>query len=179
LISRLISSSLLVVVLSLLPASQSIAQETSGQTRAETEASGAFVPAGPPLEQPVRVDAGGGCVVELKQAYEISGTLSGSLEIDYRILVHGPCEEPPVLGKYDEEWIAHGTFTGTIGDAAASGTLTYTAVVQAGGEVEGRMLLGGGLDGELAISGNFGNGELSYRGRVAARIAPGPRTESP
>jgi len=111
LISGLPSCSFLVAVLSLLLASQSVAQTTSGETRGETEASGLFAPAGPPLEQPVRVDAGGSCVVDLRQAYVISGPLSGSLDIDYRILVHGPCEVPPVIGKYDEEWIAHGTFT--------------------------------------------------------------------
>ena len=39
-------------------------------------------------------------MIDLKQAYDMSGTLSGSLEIDYRIPVYGPCEVPPVLGKY-------------------------------------------------------------------------------
>ncbi len=177
--SRLTSCSFLVAVLSLLSASQSMAQDTSEQTRAETEASGTFAPAGPPLEQPVRVDAGGSCVVDLRQAYEISGTFSGSLEIDYRILVYGPCDMPTVIGKYDEEWIAHGTFTGRIDGSAASGSLTYTVQVRAGGDVEGRILLGGGLDGELAVSGNFGDGKLSYHGRVnkRGRRAPcsGPR----
>lgn len=164
-ISRLTSCSFLVAVLSLLFASQSMAQDTSGQPRAE-KASGAFAPAGPPLGQPVRVDAGGSCVVDLRQAYDISGTLSGSLEIDYRILVYGPCEVPPVIGKYNEEWIAHGTFTGTVDGSAASGSLTYTAQVRAGGDVEGRILLVGGLNGELTVSGNFGDGKLSYHGRV-------------
>jgi hypothetical protein len=96
--------------------------------------------------QPVRIDAGGSCVIDLKQAYDMSGTLSGSLEIDYRILVYGPCEVPPVLGKYDEEWIAHGRFTGAAFGSAASGTLTYTADV-AGGHVDGRIVLRGTIDG--------------------------------
>jgi len=143
-----------------------MAQDASEPTMGETEASGTFAPAGPPLEQPVRVDAGGSCVVDLRQVYDISGTLSGSLEIDYRIIVYGPCEVPPVLGKYDEEWIAHGIFRGTIDGSAASGNLTYTAQVRAGGDVEGRIVLGGGIHGELAVSGNFGDGELSYRGRA-------------
>jgi hypothetical protein len=165
-ISRLISCSFLVVVMSLPVMSQGVAQDTSEQIRGETEASGTFAPAGPPAGQPVRVYAGGNCVVDLRQAYEISGTLSGSLDIDYRILVRGPCETPPVVGKYDEEWIAHGTFSGTIDSSAASGSLTYTARVQAGGDVEGRIQLGGGLDGELTVSGNFEDGMLSYDGRV-------------
>lgn len=105
-------------------------------------------------------------MVELRQAYDISGTLSGSLEIDYRILVYGPCEVPPVIGKYDEEWVAHGTFTGTIDGSATSGSLTYTARVRAGGDVEGRILLGGGLNGKLAVSAIFGVGKLSYHGWV-------------
>ena len=165
-IKRLTYCSLLLAVSSLLFGRQIMAQDAPRQTRSEMEVSGTFAPAGIPLEQPVRVDAGGNCVVDLRQAYDISGTLSGSLEIDYRILVYGPCETPPVIGKYDEEWIVHGTFTGTINGPAASGSLTYTAQVQAGGDVEGRILLGGGLDGELAVSGNFGDGELSYDGRV-------------
>lgn len=165
----------LIAVLSLLFASQGTARGTSAQTKSETaaettedglEASGVFAPAGPPLEEPVRIDAGGSCVVDLRQAYQISGTLSGSLDIDYRILVRGPCEVPPVLGKYDEEWIARGTYTGTIDGAATSGTLAYTARVRAGGEVEGRILLAGDLEGELVVSGNFGDGKLSYHGRV-------------
>lgn len=163
-ISRLTCSFL--VILSLLFVSQSRAQEATGQTGGETEACGIFAPAGSPLERPVRVDVGGRCVVDLRQAYDMSGTLSGSLEIDYRILVYGPCEVPPVIGKYDEEWIAHGTFTGKINESAVSGSLTYTAQVRAGGDVEGRILLGGGLDGELAVFGNFGDGKLSYHGRV-------------
>lgn len=129
-----------------------------------TEAIGIFEPAGPPPEQPVRLDVGGNCVIDLKQAYNISGTLTGSLEIDYRILVYGPCEVPPVVGKYNEVWIAHGMFTGTFNGATASGNLSYTAQVQAGGKVGGRMLFGGSLNGEIAVSGNFGDGELSYLG---------------
>lgn len=165
-ISRMTLCRFLVSVLSLLAASQGFAQDTSQPTLTETEADGTFAPAGPPLEPPVRVDAGGSCIVDLRQAYNISGTLSGSLEIDYRIIVHGPCEIPPILGKYDEEWIAHGVFTGTIDGAAASGSLTYTAQVRARGEVEGRIVFGGEIDGELAVSGKFDDGKLSYRGQV-------------
>jgi hypothetical protein len=105
--------------------------------------------------------------VDLRQAYDMSGTLSGLLTIDYRILVHGPCEVPPVIGKYEETWIAHGTFTGTSDGSAASGTLTYTARARSGGEVEGQIRLDGGLAGELAVSGNFADGKLSYHGRVS------------
>jgi hypothetical protein len=155
-----------VAAVSLLVASLGAAQEPSGHAQADVIASGTFAPAGPPLEQPVRVKAGGSCVVDLVQAYEILGTLSGSLQIDYRILVHGPCEVPPVLGKYDEEWIAHGTFTGTVSESPASCTLTYTARVRAGGDVEGRLVLGGDVGGELTVTGNFADGALSYRGRV-------------
>jgi hypothetical protein len=130
------------------------------------QASGTFAPSGPPHAPPVRVSAGGSCVVELTQAYVITGTLAGSLEIDYRILVYGPCEVPPVLGKYDETWIARGTFSGALDGSAASGTLTYTAQVRAGGDVDGRMVFGDGMDGELVVAGNFGDGELSYSGWV-------------
>lgn len=148
---------------------QGRAQDTTEPARGEADVSGTFSPSGPPSEQPVRIDAGGSCVIDLKQDYDVSGALSGSLEIDYRILVYGPCEVPPVLGKYDEEWIAYGRFDVAIDGGARSGTLTYTARVRAGGDVEGRMELRGGIDGALAVSGNFAAGKLSYRGRVPRR----------
>lgn len=166
---KAIAYGFVVTALTLLWAPETIAQDSTDQAVHAVplpEASGTFAPAGPPPEPPRRVDAGGGCIVDLRQAYVVSGTLSGSLEVDYRIIVYGPCEVPPVIGKYDEAWIAHGTFTGTIDDAAASGSLFYTAQVRAGGDVEGRIVLGGGLTGELAVSGNFGDGKLSYRGWV-------------
>jgi len=128
--------------------------------------SGTFIPKGPPLTPPVREDAGGSCIVDIKQAYVISGSLSGSLEINYRIITFGPCEVPPIPGKYDEEWIAYGSFSGTIGEKSTSCTLVYTAHVKAGGNVKGQMKLDDGLTGELTVSGNFNDGELSYEGRI-------------
>jgi len=50
--------------------------------------------------------------------------------------------------------------------SAASGSLTYTAQVRAGGDVEGRMVFRGGVDGELAVSGNLRDGRLSYHGQM-------------
>ena len=144
-----------------------LAQDSSEQAagpRREFEARGTLAPLGPPTQPPVRVEAGGSCVVDLRQPYVVSGSLSGSLEIDFRILVNGPCEVPPAPGKYDEAWIAHGSFTGALRGSAASGTVLYTADVRAGGRVEGRVVLGGGIDGELAVSGNFADGRLSYLG---------------
>ena len=128
------------------------------------EASGSFAPTGAPAELPVKIEVGKSCLVELKQSYSISGTLSGTMIIDYRILVYGPCGVPP--GTFDEDWIAHGTFTGTANGSAVSGKLSYVARVQAGGNVEGRVSLGQGLEGELQVRGNFGDGRLAYTGWV-------------
>jgi len=160
---------LVVIALTLLTIPESGAQDLPRQEpRAVNcrEASGIFAPDGPPLEPPVRVDAGGSCIVDIRQAYIISGTLAGLLEIDYRIIVFGPCEVPAILGKYNESWIAHGTFTGTINESSTSGTLTYMAQVKAGGDVEGQIIFDDGLKGELIISGNFSDGKLSYMGWV-------------
>jgi hypothetical protein len=96
----------------------------------------------------------------------MSGTLTGSLDIDYRIIVYGPCEMPPTFGKYNEEWIARGYFSGTVMGKPGRGSFSYTAKVKAGGEVDGLIVLGDGLEGELAVSGNFNEGRLSYSGRV-------------
>jgi hypothetical protein len=70
------------------------------------------------------------------------------------------------MGTFDEQWIAHGTFTGTHDGASASGRFTYTATVNAGGDIEGRLVFGQGMRGTLRIRGNFGDGYLSYEGHV-------------
>ena len=90
--------------------------------------------------------------------------MSGSLEIDFRILVNGPCGEPP--GKYNEEWIAFGLFRGTVDGMPKSGKFIYTANVKAGGDVEGKIIFGQGIDGELTVKGNFKDGKLSYNGEI-------------
>lgn len=128
----------------------------------QAPASGTFAPVGPPEQPPVRVDAGGACVVDLVQHYVIEGALSGELSIDYRILVAGPCGSP--AGTYEEEWIAYGTFSGTVDEQEVTASLLYTADVGAGGSVEGTMLLGGGLEGKLEIRGELSDRRLSYSG---------------
>lgn len=133
--------------------------------------SGTFSPAGPPVAAPVRVDAGPTCIVDLSQRYEVGGDLTGRMEIDFRILVHGTCGAP--AGTYDEEWIAHGTFDGSLNRETASGSFVYTADVRSGGEVRGRMVFGGAIEGALTIVGNFSDEELSYSG--ALRRAEGAR----
>jgi hypothetical protein len=127
-------------------------------------AEGTFQPNGPPQQRPVRVDAGESCIVDVEQAYIVNGTLSGSFDIDYRILVMGPCGSP--VGTFDEEWIAHGRFAGTINGVSTSATFTYTATVKAGGEVSGQIVLGQGLGGDLRVHGSFSDGELAYKGRL-------------
>lgn len=127
-------------------------------------AAGALTPEDAPGEPPVRIDAGGSCVVDVKQSYTISGTLTGSVEVDFRILVAGPCGSP--AGTFDEEWIAHGEFNGAMNGTAAEGRFNYVARVRAGGDVEGTIQFGQGLAGELTVHGNFGEGRLSYDGWV-------------
>lgn len=129
---------------------------------AQADASGTIVPVGPAVGSPVRVDAGGACVVDLVQEYVIDGTLSGELSVDYRILVAGPCGFP--AGTYDEEWIAHGTFSGSAHGKGVDATLLYTAHVAEGGSVAGTMVFRGGVDGELEVVGDFADQRLSYRG---------------
>ena len=131
----------------------------------QIRATGLLQPDGPPQQLPVRVDAGKGCVVDVQQSYIVSGTLSGSFEVDFRILVLGPCGHP--LGTFAEEWIARGSFVGSLQGKAAAARFTYTATVEPGGEVTGLIVLGQGLDGELGIRGNFSDGELTYDGQLS------------
>jgi len=128
------------------------------------EAAGEFFPSGPPQKKPKRIEAGKSCIVDLTQSYTISGILSGIIEFNYRILVKGPCGSTP--GTFDEEWIAYGKFTGNVNSTVTSGNMSYTAKVKAGGEVNGRIVLGQGLEGELQVNGNFKDGKLSYKGQI-------------
>jgi predicted esterase len=126
--------------------------------------SGVFSPDGPPTTQPKRTNAGGVCIVELIQEYMVSGTLSGTFTIDYRIKVEGPCGSP--LGTFDEDWIAHGTFSGTLNEEKVTSSFTYVAHVKAGGEVRGKMVFGQKISGELEVRGNFADRKLSYNGSL-------------
>lgn len=128
------------------------------------EAVGEFFPSGPPPKKPKRIEAGKSCIVDLIQSYTISGTLSGTIEFNYRILVKGSCGSPP--GTFDEEWIAYGKFKGKFNSTSVSGMMSYTANVKAGGEVNGIIVLGQGLEGELQVHGKFKDGKLSYKGMI-------------
>lgn len=128
------------------------------------EAAGEFSPSGPPRKKPERIEAGKSCIVDLIEPYTISGTLSGTIEFNYRILVKGPCGSPP--GTFDEEWIAYGKFEGRINGSNASGEMRYTATVKAGGEVDGHIVIGQGLNAQLNVHGNFKDGKLSYKGQI-------------
>jgi hypothetical protein len=127
-----------------------------------TKAKGTFRPDGPPPRQPIRIDAGTGCVVDIERTYIVEGTLSGSFDIDFRILVLGPCGSPP--GTFAEEWIAHGVFNGSVNGDSASANFTYTATVELGGEVDGEIIFGQGLSGRLRVHGRFSDGQLVYDG---------------
>lgn len=123
-------------------------------------ATGNLVPAGPPSSR-IAVDAGTSCVIDIVLPYIITGTLAGTAEIDYRIDVKGPCAEA-VPGKFDETWIARGTFTGSPSNAG----FVYTADVKAGGKVRGKIVLGQGLTGWLWVSGSLADAQLDYRGFI-------------
>lgn len=130
--------------------------------------SGVIIPQGPPSRTPVRLDAGAGCVVDVAQDYSLQGDLEGSLSIDFRILVHGPCGSPP--GTFDEEWIAHGESAGTVMGQSYSTLLTYVAGVE-DGDILGVIVFGPGLAGRLEIVGRFEQRRLRYSGWVAKQPA--------
>ena len=130
----------------------------------EIHAEGSFRPDGPPKQKPARIEAGRGCVVDVRQTYIVQGTLAGSFNIDFRILVHGPCGQP--IGTFAEEWIARGEFAGSLLGKAAKARFTYTAIARPGGQVSGLIVLGQGIEGELHVSGSFSDGELVYDGRL-------------
>ncbi len=121
----------LIIGMSLLMININLAQDSTSAPDMPDgiEAAGEFSPSGPPQKKPERIEAGKSCIVDLVQSYTISGTLSGKIVFNYRILVKGPCGSPP--GTFDEEWIAYGKFTGKINDAVASGNMCYTAKVKA------------------------------------------------
>jgi hypothetical protein len=112
----------------------------------------------------VRVDAGDACVIDLVQAYAIDGSLSGQLEIDYRIFVAGPCGSPQ--GTFAEYWIARGTFDGAVSGRPTTASFWYRADVEVGGVVDGTMRLAGDVGGSLSIAGRFSDGRLTYQGML-------------
>lgn len=120
---------------------------------------GTIIPVGPPISPPTRVEAGDSCIVDIVLPYLIAGSLDGMAEIDYRIDVKGPCAEA-VPGKFDETWIAYGTFTGSPSDAR----FVYAAEVKAGGKLKGEIVFGQGLNGWLKVSGSLAEDHLEYRG---------------
>ena len=154
----------LIIVISLFMMNIILAQDSTSAPDMPDgiKAAGEFFPSGPPQEKPDRIVAGKSCIVDLIQSYTISGTLSGKIVFNYRILVKGPCGSPP--GTFDEEWIAYGKFDGKFNDNSASGNMSYTANVKEGGEVNGIIVLGQGLEGELHVYGSFGDRKLSYKG---------------
>ncbi|MBD3298980.1 MAG: hypothetical protein GF341_10015 [candidate division Zixibacteria bacterium] len=101
------------------------------------------------------------------QDYDVSGTLSGRFRIDYRIRVAGPCGRP--LGTFEEQWIAHGTFTGRTDGRDTVMAFTYVADVAPGGDVDGTIDFGPDRLGELSVSGNFASGRLSYQRQPSRR----------
>ena len=143
---------------------ESIQEKTLEHNKDGIKAAGEFSPLGPPLKEPERIEAGQSCIVDLIQPYTISGTLSGKIVFNYRILVKGPCGSPP--GTYDEEWIAYGEFTGKLDNADVSGKMCYTANVEAGVEVNGIIVLGQGLEGKLQVHANVKDRKLLYQGYI-------------
>jgi len=139
------------------------AQETNQQNlNTKQTMSGFLTPNGKPIKDPIRIDAGECCIIDLIQPYSISGDISGSIEMDYRIIVYGKCGSLP--GTYNEEWIAYGTFNGRINNKKANAKLSYTAKVQAGGDVDGIIIFGQGVKAELIVYGNLSDGKLYYKG---------------
>lgn len=123
-----------------------------------TEVSGSFLPNSPPVE-PIRTAFLDNCIIELDQSYDISG----SMKVNFRIAVRGPCGSPP--GTFDESWIATGEYTARLEGIEVEGDLMYVAEVQAGGDVSGEIILTGEVSGTLAVKGNFEAG-MNYEGQL-------------
>jgi len=129
------------------------------------QAQGTFKPSGPP-DHPARHEIADICIVDLDQSYEIDGTFTGTMTVDFRIFVDGPCGSPP--GTFNEHWIAHGQFDlASPGAASAKGSLAYLADVAAGDRVTGTITLAGELQGTLRIKGSFQEGAMNYMGSIA------------
>lgn len=135
--------------------------DAMGQAQTVLKLSGTFRPSAPP-EELARRKVGTGCVVDLKQTYDLEGSLVGEMVIDFRIFVAGDCTKPP--GTYDEHWISYGTYVVRVQETEYTGALIYLATVKAGGKVEGTLTLDGELSAELKVAGSFQDGYMSYSG---------------
>ncbi len=121
-----------------------------------------------PQDRPQRLSRsqiGDHCIVDLEQGYRLDGSLAGGMTLDFRIYVDGPCGEPP--GTFDEHWIARGEYVVKLAESELEGALIYLADVEAGGRVEGTLILAEGLEGALEVEGRFAEGFMRYEGRLS------------
>ncbi len=81
----------ILIICSLLMMNITLAQDSTSamDNKDKIEAVGEFSPEGPP-KNPKRVEAGKGCIVDLIESYNFSGSLSGKIVFNYRILIKGP-----------------------------------------------------------------------------------------
>ena len=133
----------------------------TGGTMQRTEVSGTMDREGYPKTPLDKENAGGGCIVDVTQEHSVSGSMSGTLEIDYRLLIAGSCESQAEMD--DQEWIAHGVFEGMVDDSSRAASFSYVGEVKDGGNLEGTIVFSGGLVVELRIMGSFCDAPLCYR----------------
>lgn len=108
-----------------------------------------YVLAGPPIEESA-TEIDGECLLNLVFPWEIEGNLQGTAVTDYKILLHGPCDNSGEIGEFDESWIYSGSFDGELD--GKDGTFDYYAF----GEINDQL-----LTGQLAIVPGSGGGELT------------------
>jgi hypothetical protein len=129
------------------------------------------------VENATAVPVGNFCRVEVDAAYPFTGDLVGTADLHFWALIHGPCGSD--FFAYKENYMATGTFTGTVLDKEGTLDLFYQGrgwpaevgeqavsskiIIRSGtGELEGAK-------GVLAVTYVMGDVVDSYEGHVTLR----------
>ena len=92
----------------------------------------------------------GECLLPLQGTHVYSGDLEGTMNLDYRILLHGPCDPEAEIGDLDESWIVTGRFDGAVNGRTGAFDIFYIA------DITDKH-----LTGQMAVVPGSGSGELA------------------
>lgn len=110
---------------------------------------------------------GNNCLLEVAGQLVFTGTIEGAATGTTSALVFAPCSEvatsPP--GTFPDVFRSELQFEGTVDGEPAQGSMLYQGRVQEGGQIEGRILLSGGVAGVLEVNSRVAVGG-SYQGSI-------------
>jgi hypothetical protein len=125
---------------------------------------------GPPDERNVATRSNT-CHLEVHTSKQFEGTIEGMAPMVLNIVVNHFCDGMPP-DTYAHQWVASGTFTGTVDSVPGAFDFAYVAQIEAGGELNGKFIIiegAGGLANLRGIINETGPllGTTSYSGQLS------------